>query len=234
MTSSLELKQINVSIAGQSICTDFDVTFAGTHCWGILGKNGSGKTTLLHTIAGLRAADAGEILFDHKSKDSYSKRAWARHVGILFQEHQDNFPSTVLETALMGRHPYIGRWQWESQQDISLAKAALNSVGLSGKEQQYIDTLSGGERRRLAIATLLTQSPDIMLLDEPTNHLDLHYQMTLLNTLTNITTEQSKCMVMVMHDVNMAARFCDHIIILHNNGSTMSGTTDELAFRRSV
>ena len=224
----LELRKLTLSIGGKTVCRDLDLNIVGGQCWGILGVNGVGKTTLLHAMAGLKPAQAGEIRVNGKPRSDYSARELAQLCGILFQDYLDTFPCTVLEAALIGRHPYLHQWQWESAQDKAIARAALQQVGLNELEQRDITTLSGGERRRLAIATLMAQAPQILLLDEPANHLDLHYQSSLLTQLTQDCRQQHKAMVMVVHDVNLAARFCDHVLLLYGDGDYRAGTREEL------
>lgn len=194
-------------------------------CWCILGRNGSGKTTLLHTLAGLRRPAEGCIELCGRPLESQQRRRVAQQVGVLFQTQDDAFPATVLETVLQGRHPHLHAWQWESAADQAIAREALSQLGLSGFEQRSIQTLSGGERQRVAIAALLTQQPRLLLLDEPTNHLDLHHQLGVLETLVGLCREQNHALVMVLHDINLAARFADHVLLLLGDGEVRLGHT---------
>ena len=181
--ANLQTQSLDVRIGEVQVCRKLDLRVREGESWCILGRNGTGKTTLLHTLAGLRAADAGGITLNDRSLAALPRRTVARQLGLLAQEHRDSFPASVMETALIGRHPFLGPLQWESRDDISTARLALQSVGLQDLEQRNVATLSGGERRRLGIATLLTQDPALMLLDEPTNHLDLHHQVQVLELL---------------------------------------------------
>jgi len=131
----------------------------------------------------------------------------------------------VLETALAGRHPHLGRWQWESATDITIAETALARVGLAGLEQRALDTLSGGERRRLSLASLITQDPALLLLDEPTNHLDPHQQIHLLQLLAEQAHAGARGLLMILHDANLASRFCDHCLLLFGAGESLAGPT---------
>jgi len=138
----------------------------------VLGRNGVGKTLTLHTLAGLRAPAAGSVQLDGRDLGGWTGRERARRIALLPQTTEDPFPSTVLDTALIGRHPHLPFWQWEGDEDLSRARAALATVGLAGLAARDVTSLSGGERRRLEIATLLAQDAPVCLLDEPTNHLD--------------------------------------------------------------
>jgi len=224
----LETRHLKVSIAGIAVCHGLDIAIEPGQCWGILGKNGSGKTTLLQTLAGLRPADAGDILINGNNLQHLTRKHIAQSIGVLFQDYNDIFPSTVLETALIGRHPYLSTWQWESGDDVQLAKSALHQVEMTGMESRIVTTLSGGERQRVEIATLLTQNPLVYLLDEPTNHLDLNHQITIIETLRKRVVERRQALVMVLHDVNIAARFCDHLILLFGNGIDQHGTKHDM------
>jgi iron complex transport system ATP-binding protein len=226
--SVLALDRVSLSIGTVDVCHALDVTFSPGECWAILGRNGTGKTTLLHTLAGLRATDNGSILLDGAAIEQLSRRHIAQRVGLLPQDSHDPFPATVLETALLGRHPHLSPWTWESAEDRALARAALAQVGLVDWDARTLATLSGGERRRVALATLLTQDPDILLLDEPTNHLDLHHQVALLDLLARQAREHGKIVIMVLHDLNLAARFADHCLLLYGDGDVCAGTCDEI------
>ncbi len=226
--STLRLQQLNIHIGNVPVCDALNAEFAPGQCWAILGRNGSGKTTLLHTLAGLREPVSGSVLLDSTPLQQQPRRRIAQRLGLLPQDSHDPFPATVLETALLGRHPHLSPWAWESAEDIALARAALAQCGLADLETRMLDTLSGGERRRVALATLLTQAPDILLLDEPTNHLDLQHQVTLLGLLAQLAREQHKTVIMVLHDVNLAARYADHCLLLYGDGSVCAGACSEV------
>jgi iron complex transport system ATP-binding protein len=133
----------------------------------------------------------------------------------------------VLETALVGRHPHLARWEWESAADIARARAALAAFGLAGLDTRDARTLSGGERRRLALAALLAQDPPLLLLDEPSSHLDLGQQIAALDTLTALARSGARAIVMVLHDLHLALRYADHAIAL-GGGRAHAGPADEI------
>lgn len=224
----LELRGLSVSIGGKQVCNHLDLQLKAGQCIGILGQNGVGKTTLLHTLVGLRNADAGAVMVRGAPLEQLSRRRIAQQVGLLMQEHEDPFPATVLETALIGRHPHIDFWQWESASDIRLARSALTAVDLADLEGRAVNTLSGGERQRLALATVITQDPDVFLLDEPSNHLDLHHEIDVLRMLSRYAREGGKAVVMTLHDINLASRFCDQLLLMFGEGKTQLGPTAEV------
>ncbi len=188
----------------------------------VLGENGVGKTLTLHTLAGLRPATAGSIELRGKAIGAWPRRELARVLGLLTQSSEDPFPATVLETTLMGRHPHIDFWRWESERDIAIARTALADVDLADREERAVETLSGGERRRLAIATVLTQDPELYLLDEPTNHLDPHHQLEILR-LFRARADQGATVIATLHDATLAARFADHVLLLFGDGAWTFG-----------
>lgn len=232
--SRLQLRRLTLRIGLVDVCDALDLEFAPGQCWAILGRNGSGKTTLLHTLAGLRSPTGGGLYLDGADLATQSRRSIARRLGLLPQDSRDAFPASVLETALLGRHPHIGFWGSEDATDRRLAQDALHRVGLAGWDERDVATLSGGERRRLAIATLLTQDPQILLLDEPTNHLDLQHQVELVGLLAGLARQRQKTTVMVLHDLNLAARFADHCLMLFGDGSTIAGPCREVLQQRSL
>lgn len=224
----LTTSQLEIKIADRQICRSLDFSITAGQRWGILGCNGAGKTTLLHTLAGLRAAQGGTIQLNNRMLSTLPRRQVAQKLGILFQQQGEPFPATVLETTLIGRHPFIDSWHWENSTDHQIAKAALHRVGLDGFENRLTNSLSGGEKQRLKLATLLTQNPKLMLLDEPTNHLDLNYQIRLLSLLKEHIKESNGGLLMSLHDINLAIRFCTHIMLLVPGRNPICGLPEQV------
>jgi len=223
--SLLETEGLAVRIASRWICCDLSMRIDAGERLVLLGPNGAGKTTLLHTLAGLREAQQGEVRLQGRRLGAWSPRALACARGVLPQRQPDWFSATVMETALVGRHPHLGRWSWEGAEDVRLAADALARMGLAHMPERNILDLSGGERQRLAIASLLAQQPELYLLDEPLSHLDLHYQMVVLDHFSQLARAGAG-VVAVLHDLNLAARFADHVVLLDGDGRMVSGTAD--------
>lgn len=221
--SLLQTRALDLAIGGKQVCRQLDLEIEAGQCWALLGRNGIGKTTLLHCLAGLRPPDAGSCLLDDQETRRLSPNTLARRLGILFQQQQDTFAGTVMESALIGRHPFLGRWQWESSQDRQLALEALQRLQIDHLAERQVTTLSGGERQRLALATLLTQQPALLLLDEPCNHLDIHQQINVLTLLQRWHQRPGHAVLMTMHDVNLATRFCSHALLLYGHGEVLAG-----------
>jgi len=224
----LNCVDVDIDVADIAVTRNLQLTIEAGQCWCVLGRNGIGKTTFLHTLAGLRMPSHGHIELTGKPLRQYSRRQVARRIGILFQDQDDVFPATVIETVLQGRHPHLPSWQWETDEDREIAEHALGLVGLDRFAQRNIQTLSGGERQRVAVATLLTQQPELLLLDEPTNHLDLHHSITILEELVDHCRHNNKALLMVLHDVNLATRFADHVLLLMGDGKSCHGRKEEI------
>jgi len=222
--SLLATTALHVTIGSTTVCRDLEITIDSGERWCVLGRNGTGKTTLLHTLAGLRPPASGGISLNNRPLVEIPRRSVAQHIGLLFQDNTDTFPATVLETVLTGRHPWLGPLQWESDRDLAIARRALQAVDLHDMEQRMVNTLSGGERRRTAIACLLTQEPQLLLLDEPTNHLDIHHQIRMLDLLQQHVAQAARAQLLVMHDLNLAVRYCNCFLLLFGNGETVQGT----------
>ncbi len=222
-TPLLAAHALSVSIGGQPVVRELHLALHPGERLVLLGRNGVGKTTLLHTLAGLHAADAGEVRLAGKTYADLGHRGAAPLRGLLPQHQGDVFAASVLETVLIGRHPYLARWDWESAADANLARAALAAVGLADFAARSLHTLSGGERQRVALATLLVQQPRVYLLDEPLAHLDLNHQVAVLELMSRRVREEGAALVMVLHDVNLAARYCDWALLLFGEGEDEVG-----------
>ncbi len=227
----LEATRLEVTIGGHRVCSELNWRVEAGQSWAILGRNGAGKSTLLATLAGLRAQQGGRLsiagLDLPPASQGAAGRAMARVRGYLSQHQIDPFASTVMETVLVGRHPHLGRWDWESAEDRRIAWAALDEVDLGGFAERDVQTLSGGERQRLAVAQLLAQQPKLFLLDEPLTHLDLSHQVAVMDLFAR-RAAAGAAIVAVLHDPGFAARYCDHALLLFGNSEWLAGPAAEV------
>jgi len=226
--ANLEIKSLHLEVAGKTLCRNLNVNIGTNERWGLLGKNGAGKTTLLHSLLGLRPLMTGSILLDGQEVKNIKHRDLAAKVGILFQQGIEALPASVLETVMLGRHPHSQSLLWDDEKDIEIAESSLAAFDLDHLKERAIDTLSGGELQRLALAMLLAQTPQLFLLDEPSNHLDVAFQVKLLSILTEKAAESSASLIMATHDINLACRFCEHIILILEDGESLVGKSSEV------
>lgn len=226
--SHLEFNNLTIDIGGKCVCRDLSLRIEPNERWALLGRNGVGKTTLLHSLIGLHRPTAGAIRIADVPQAQMGRRDLARFVGILFQEGMVAMPATVMETVMLGRHPHVQSLLSDDPADVEIAMTALRSLDLHDLAERQIDTLSGGEKQRLALALLIAQTPQLFLLDEPSNHLDLAFQVKLLAVLEQRLQAQSASLLMATHDINLAARFCDRFILLAGEGESWIGTRDEV------
>ena len=224
----LRCQAMDVSIGGKTICKQLELELAPGQFWGLLGPNGIGKTTLLKCMAGLAEPDTGEVLLENQAIGKLPRRAIARLLGMLQQHTVYVFDASVIETALTGRHPHLGYWEREGSKDKQKALDAIRAVDLEGFEARSVTGLSGGEARRLAFASLLVQEPAILLLDEPTNHLDMKHQVRIMNQVEQQVIQTQRSAMVALHDVNLAARYCSHILMLFGDGDWQAGPVDRL------
>jgi iron complex transport system ATP-binding protein len=234
MAQTLACKQLDVSIASVQVVKQLELEIQPGSFWALLGPNGVGKTTLLHCLAGLREADRGTVELGGQEIQSMPRRKIARQLGMLQQHSAYVFDASVLQTALTGRHPHLGLLERESSADFELARSALNSVDLAGFEQRCVTSLSGGEARRLAFASLLVQQTPLMLLDEPSNHLDLKHQVQIMHMIRELSVQKGGIAIAALHDVNLAMSYCSHALMLLGSGEWQAGTVAEMLTESSL
>jgi len=193
----------------------------------ILGRNGSGKTLTLHALAGLNRTRTGRVLLDGEDLGAMPRRRIARRLGVLLQDREESLALSALESALIGRHPHLQFWQREGARDLAIARAALQRVGLADFSLRSVATLSGGEQRRAAIASLLAQQPQVYLLDEPTNHLDPHHQIEVLDVFRQLCRDGAS-VVATLHDPTLAERYADRALLLYGDGRYRLGEVAEV------
>jgi len=229
----LSTKDVAVSVGARQLVSGLTVSFSPGEFVAVLGRNGCGKTLTLHTLAGLRAPAAGTVLLDGVAVGAVDRRAVARRLGLLAQDLDEGFVTTALETVLIGRHPHLKFWQWESAEDGELARKALSAVDLAEFGERRTDTMSGGEQRRVATAALLAQAPSVYLLDEPTNHLDPHHQLAVLELFRSLARTGST-VIATLHDPTLAARFADRALLLFGDGRWEMGVASEAITAESL
>jgi iron complex transport system ATP-binding protein len=227
----LEVSGISTRIDGRVIVDSISLSVSRGEVVGVVGANGSGKTTLVRTLAGLLRADSGEVVVDglvfDSSGDRASRRNWACKVAYMPQSPESH-PFTTFESVLMGRYPHLGRFELEGSGDRDLAWAAMERTSTTEFVNRKLDTLSGGERQRVLMARVLVQQADVLLMDEPTASLDLRHQILTMNLVREETRERNAGAVVILHDLSLAARFCDRLVVLHEGKKLADGTPWEV------
>jgi iron complex transport system ATP-binding protein len=222
--ASVSCYGLTVRVPGRTLLEDLELDVASGDFLAVLGQNGAGKTRMMLTIAGLLPIDEGDVELGGEPLQSLKRQDVARRLALLPQYVDDVFPATVLDTVLIGRHPHIGPLELESSRDREIARQSLQQVDLVDFADREIDTLSGGERRRVAIAQVLTQTPGIFLLDEPTNHLDPQHQLDVLEVFAD-KARDGAAVIASLHDVNLAVRFATRCLLLYGDGRWQAGDT---------
>lgn len=194
----------------------------------IIGPNGSGKSTLLKTINHLYNPTKGSILVDGININDMKKRDLAKKIALVPQDTVVDYDFTVEEIVLMGRHPYKSRFQKEDEGDYTVINESLEMTNTLKLKKRLITEISGGERQRVIIAKALAQKPSIILLDEPTSHLDINHQMDILNLLKRLNKEHGTTIILVIHDINLAARYSDEIILIDKGKISDMGKPEDI------
>jgi iron complex transport system ATP-binding protein len=196
--------------------------------YGVVGPNGCGKSTLLDILAGVAKPKAGALLLLGRPLDAYPRRELARRIAYVPQEHRVNFPFTVAEVALMGRHPYRGRFASPSAEDWRQVDEALLALELDALRDADVTAISGGEKQRAALARGLAQDTVALLLDEPTANLDIRHALDAQRLFRRRVREAERLVVAAMHDLNLAAAFCDELILMQAGRVYASGPVSEV------
>lgn len=190
----------------------------------ILGPNASGKSTVLKLVAGMLHPLSGRVEVDGAEVGSLGLRARAQRIALVQQESELLFPLRVWEYVLQGRYPHGRRLRFESDEDCLLAGNALAQVGADALRDRWMDQLSGGEKQRVILARALAQQPSLLLLDEPTQHLDIGGKVELLRRLRRLADNNRYTVVVVTHELNLAAEFSDSVVLLHKGKCLRMGT----------
>ncbi|HKQ48814.1 MAG TPA: ABC transporter ATP-binding protein [Phycisphaerae bacterium] len=197
-------------------------------CWGIIGPNGAGKSTLLRLLAGLLTPRSGAILLGDRPLGEIGVRDRARQIAFLPQSPPRDVAMSARDIVLLGRYPHRQFGIFESAVDFQIAHRAMSTTQTLEYADRSLSTLSGGEAQRVHIAAALTQEPALLLLDEPTAALDLFHQLSIFGMLQGLTQQSGLAVVVVTHDLNLAARFCTHVLLLDDGRTVASGPPESV------
>lgn len=222
------LQGVSFAVEGRLLLQPLDLALPPRRVVGLIGHNGSGKSTLVKLLARQQAPSAGRLHFEGRPLADWPGRAFARRVAYLPQQTPPATGMLVRELVALGRYPWHGALGRFGPADREKVRAALELTDVAGFADRLVETLSGGERQRAWLAMLVAQDAQCLLLDEPISALDIAYQVEVLALVRRLAHERGLGVVVVLHDVNMAARFCDEILALHSGRLVARGTPAEL------
>ncbi|MHA2328119.1 MAG: ABC transporter ATP-binding protein, partial [Candidatus Hodarchaeales archaeon] len=230
------LKVEKVSFQYGKVPTLVDITFEAKNrrITGILGPNGSGKTTLLKCIANILKPVHGRVFIDDEDTRQVQRKELAKKISVVPQLSSLSTGFTVFETVLLGRYPHLGLFQRESQNDYQIVNSILERVNISHLANRDVSELSGGEKQLVAIALALAQEPTILCLDEPILHLDVSMQYMIMDLCKEISRDKGIVVVVVLHDLAIAAQYCDDLIILKNGKINAIGSPDQVIVKEFI
>ena len=217
-----QARDISVRLGGATILDSASLDARPGELLGLLGPNGAGKSTLLRVMAGLLKPDAGEVRFGGALLGTMAAGERARRIAFMPQDDAQH-PFTALETVLMGRYPHLGRFELEGWSDREIARGAMERTDTGEFETRQLDTLSGGERQRVLLARTLAQQAAVLLLDEPAANLDLKHRLSIMDVLRTEIHEREIAVVMALHDLSLAGRYCDRLALMSNGAIAAEG-----------
>lgn len=224
---SLDVQNVSIHLGGFHL-QPVSFTAASPRITAVLGPNGSGKTTLLRIVSGELRPETGRVELDGEDIHAWSHRRRARQMALVAQESALHFPMTVLEYCLLARHPFLDGLRLASPEDLEIVRWALEETQARVFEDRWMNELSGGERQRVILARALAQTPRLLLLDEPTLNLDVAFQMRLLELVDRLAHECALAVLMVTHELNLAAEFAHQVLLLRRGSPLAFGAPREV------
>lgn len=224
----LRANEISLTLGSRQILDGISLEVKRGEILGVLGPNGCGKSTLVKVLSRLLVPNKGEIHLDGQPLTSYSSKQLARKMAVVSQDGLAPLPLTVAEAVQMGRYPHQRLWKKDAIRDEEVVQQVLIRTELTELAGKPLDRLSGGERQRVAIACAMAQEPEVLLLDEPTTYLDIGYQIGILDLLRRWQQETGGAALLVLHDLNLAAQYCDRLMLMKSGSVVCSGSVEEI------
>ena len=210
----LKIKNISAGYQNKNVIRDLSLDFKMGEFCALLGPNGAGKSTLLKVMIGFQTLTQGEILLKKKALKEWKKNELAKVISLIPQDFKLQFDHRVYDLVLMGRFPYLGYWQNYTKKDRDITDGILKQLDLFKFKDKMFSQLSGGEKKRVSIARALAQQTEIILMDEAFANLDINHQLEIMQILSEINREYKKMIILVSHNINLAADYCDRIIMM--------------------
>lgn len=222
----LRTRGLGYAYGSRAVLNEIELSADPGEVVGLVGPNGSGKSTLLRILSGVLGGYDGEAYVDGREVSELARRELAALLAVVPQEPTFSFPFTALEIVLMGRHPHLAGLAFESERDVALARQALERCGAGELAERPIQQLSAGERQRVVFAKALAQQPRALLLDEPASFLDIRHQVELYDIVREQAQQNGRTVLTVLHDLNLAAEYCDRIYLLKQGRIVAGGSTE--------
>lgn len=230
----LRVESITLGYNGSTVLKEVSLQSAPGEVVGVIGPNGCGKSTLIRGISRVMSTRGGRVLVGDIDVSRLSRDEMARLIAVVPQNPLLPPAFSVLEVVLMGRTPYLPRFQNESRRDVAVAFEAMEATGVAALAERRVGDLSGGERQRVTIARALAQETRVLLLDEPTANLDIKYQVQIMDLVRRLCREGGLAVLMALHDLNLAAQYCDSIVMLHRGSVHVQGAPRLVITRESI
>lgn len=224
----IEIKNLSFAYNGKDVLKDVTLSMQEGTVIGIIGPNGSGKSTLLRLMSGALHPKSGSVSLCGKDVREFSPRELARKMALVPQHSQLDFDFTVLDVVLMGRHPWLGRFQNETGDDMAIARASMAHSGIGHLSDRPVTHLSGGEWQRVIIARAFAQKTPVLMLDEPVSSLDIRHQLDVMELVRASANRTGTTAVCVLHDLNLALHYCDTIALFDDGRLRASGPPEEI------
>lgn len=228
MTALYTLSDVTLTVPGRTLLHGLDLSLPQGEVTGLIGHNGSGKSTLLKLLARQSRPTSGTIAFAERPLHGWPTKELARHLAYLPQHPPAAEGLSVRELAALGRYPWHGALGRPDAEDRAATEAAIAACGLEALAERRVDTLSGGEAQRAWLAMLIAQEAQTLLLDEPISALDIAHQVEVLSLVQSLSRARGRSVIVVLHDLNMAARYCDHIVALKSGRLVFEGHPEAL------
>jgi len=222
----MQVTGLSVQFGDKTILQDIEMSMSRGEVVSIIGPNGAGKTTLLKSLTSILPPARGKVWIDGRDVRSFSANELAKKQGYVPQHSSFGFPLTVMETILLGRKPYI-KWGITAK-DMQIVADIMEKLQLTAMSERFLDELSGGERQKVLIARALAQEPEVLLLDEPTSALDIRHQLEVLELVRELAHQQQVLVILILHDLELAARYSDCIYLLKDGKIFASGSPDDV------
>ena len=231
---ALQLKNINLKYHQNLILSNISINFDESEIVGLVGKNGSGKTSMINIINGLQKPNSGIVSYNGKDINSISIKNRSKFVSVVPQKV--NFPPDykVIDLVYMGRNPYIDFFHMGTKEDLEITYDVMEMTNIVNLSDKLISEISGGEMQRVAIAMALNQRAPILLLDEPTSNLDLVHQILVLDWVRKLKTKYNTCIILSIHDLTLASKYCDSVIMLKDGVIFVEGKPSEIFNQQNI